>query len=142
MERIVSGVTRLGLGIAQGYLVELGSGLVLVDTGTPGNAPRVLAALAADGRLPRELGTAVLQPSFLLRGGYVLSPNDAVGGKPCEGQDRITIGACSRPVVETGAAVAVTGILRVQILGAWYPPAWGMPGLWAILPGVGFQIGL
>ncbi len=98
-----------------------------------------VAGLAA---VPRQLGSPVLQPSFLLRGGYVLSPNDALGGTPCAGQDRETIGACSRPVVETGAAAAVTGILRVQLLGAWYPPAWGMPGLWALLPGIGVQIGL
>jgi predicted acylesterase/phospholipase RssA len=96
------------------------------------------AGLAA---MPRQLGSPVLQPSFLLRGGYVLSPNDAVGGKPCEGQDRVTIGACSRPVVEVGAAAAVTGILRLQLMTAWYPPAWGMPGLWAILPGIGVQVG-
>jgi hypothetical protein len=91
--------------------------------------------------MPRQLGSAVFQPSFLLRGGYVLSPNDGAGGKPCTGQDRETIGACSRPVVEVGAAAAVTGILRLQLMTAWYPPAWGMPGLWAILPGLGFQLG-
>jgi hypothetical protein len=71
----------------------------------------------------------------------MLSPNDAFGGSPCEGQDRVTIGACSRPAVETGAAAALTGILRLQVMFAWYPPAFGSPGLWAILPSLGFQLG-
>ena len=61
----------------------------------------------------------------------MLSPNDSFGGKSCEGDDRVTIGACSRPAVEAGAAVAVTGILRLQLMAAWYPPAFGSPGLWA-----------
>jgi hypothetical protein len=43
--------------------------------------------------------------------------------------------------VELGAAAAVAGVLRVQILGQWYPPAWGLPGLWAISPSLGFQLG-
>ncbi len=83
----------------------------------------------------------MLQPSFLLRGGYVLSPNDDFGGSPCQGQDRVTLGACSRPAVELGAAATVTGVLRVQVLGQWYPPAWGLPGLWSITPSLGFQLG-
>lgn len=92
--------------------------------------------------LPASLGSPVLQPSFLLRGGWVLSPHDSFGGKPCEGDDRVTIGACSRPAVETGAAVAFTGLLRVQLMFAWYPPAFGSPGLWAFLPSIGVQLGL
>ena len=91
--------------------------------------------------VPRTIGSPVLQPSFLLRGGYVLSPNDDLGGSPCQGQDRGTVGACSRPAVEVGAAVAVISVLRIQILGQWYPPAWGLPGLWAISPSLGFQLG-
>ncbi len=97
-----------------------------------------VAGLAA---LPASLGSPVLQPSFLLRGGYVLSPNDDFGASPCDGQDRETIGACSRPAVETGAAASVAGFLRLQILAAWYPPAFGSPGLWAVLPSLGVQLG-
>ena len=91
--------------------------------------------------LPASIGSPFLQPSFLLRGGYVLSPHDDFGGSPCEGQDRETIGACSRPAVETGATVSVSGFLRAQLMFAWYPPAFGAPGLWAILPSLGLQLG-
>ncbi|MEI7703762.1 MAG: patatin-like phospholipase family protein [Deltaproteobacteria bacterium] len=94
------------------------------------------------GALPRQIGSPMFQPSFLVRGGYVLSPNDSFGGSSCEGQDRVTIAACTRPVVEAGAAAAIAGFLRIQLMGAWYPPAFGSPGLWALLPSLGFQLGL
>jgi hypothetical protein len=103
--------------------------------------PLAFTPLAGMGAVPRAIGSPFLQPSFLLRGGYVLSPNDDFGGSPCQGQDRVAVGACSRPAVEVGAAATVTGILRVQILGQWYPPAWGLPGLWSISPSLGFQLG-
>ncbi|MBS1109979.1 MAG: hypothetical protein H6Q88_1971, partial [Anaeromyxobacteraceae bacterium] len=103
--------------------------------------PVAFVPLVGLDALPASIGSPFLQPSFLLRGGYVLSPHDDFGGSPCEGQDRETIGACSRPAVETGAAVAVSGFLRAQLMFAWYPPAFGSPGLWAILPSLGLQLG-
>jgi predicted acylesterase/phospholipase RssA len=108
-----------------------------------GSSPPPVAFVPLVGldALPASLGSPAFQPSFLLRGGYMLSPNDSFGGSPCEGQDRVTIGACSRPAVEAGAAAAVIGALRLQLLFAWYPPAFGSPGLWAILPSLGFQLG-
>ena len=124
--------------------LRLTGALEIMNLGTVlGSSPAPVAFVPVVGisALPREIGSAFLQPSFLLRAGYMLSPNDAFGGKPCEGSDPVTIGACSRPVVEAGAAAAVAGILRLQLVGAWYPPAWGMPGLWAVLPSLGFQLG-
>ncbi len=103
--------------------------------------PVAFVPLVGLDALPASMGSPILQPSFLLRGGYVLSPNDDLGGSPCEGQDRVTIGACSRPAVEAGAAASVTGFLRLQLMFAWYPPAFGSPGLWAVLPSLGIQLG-
>lgn len=57
-DRIADGVVRLGLGVAQAYLVTLADGTHLVDTGTPGNGGRILAALAAaagDGAALRSI---------------------------------------------------------------------------------------
>jgi hypothetical protein len=105
------------------------------------SAPLAFTLVAGLAAVPRTIGSPVLQPSFLLRGGYVLSPNDSFGGSPCQGQDRETVGACSRWAVETGAAATVTGVLRIQLLVQWYPPAWGLPGLWSISPSLGFQLG-
>jgi hypothetical protein len=124
--------------------LRLTGAIEVMNLGTVlGSSPLPVAFVPLVGidALPREIGSAFLQPSFIVRGGYVLSPNDAFGGKPCEGNDPVTIGACSRPAVEAGAAAAVTGILRLQLMAAWYPPAWGMPGLWAVLPSLGFQLG-
>jgi hypothetical protein len=124
--------------------LRLTGSLEIMNLGTVfGSSPPPVAFVPVVGidALPREIGSAFLQPSFLLRGGYVLSPNDGFGGKPCGGTDPVTIGACSRPALEAGAAAAVTGILRLQLMAAWYPPAWGMPGLWALLPSLGFQLG-
>jgi predicted acylesterase/phospholipase RssA len=103
--------------------------------------PVAFVPLVGIDALPASLGSPVFQPSFLLRGGYMLSPNDSFGASPCEGQDRVTIGACSRPAVEVGAAAAVVGVLRLQLMLAWYPPAFASPGLWAVLPSLGFQLG-
>ncbi len=108
-----------------------------------GSSPPPVAFVPMIGldALPASMGSPAFQPSFLLRGGYMLSPNDSFGGSPCEGQDRVTIGACSRPAVEAGAAAALVGVLRLQLMFAWYPPAFGSPGLWAILPTLGVQLG-
>jgi len=105
------------------------------------SAPLAFTPVAGLSAVPRGIGSPVIQPSFLLRGGYVLSPNDSFGGTPCQGQDQSTLGACSRPAVEAGAAATVIGLLRAQILFQWYPPAWGLPGLWSISPSLGFQLG-
>lgn len=124
--------------------LRLTGALEIMNLGTVlGSSPPPVAFVPLVGisALPREIGSAFFQPSFLLRGGYMLSPNDSFGAKPCEGNDRVTIGACSRPAAETGAAAAITGLLRLQLLFAWYPPAFGSPGLWAIIPSLGVQLG-
>ncbi|HQR29735.1 MAG TPA: patatin-like phospholipase family protein [Anaeromyxobacteraceae bacterium] len=92
--------------------------------------------------MPRSLGSPLFQPSFLLRGGWVLSPHDSFGSGPCEGTDALTVGACTRPALEAGAAAAITGVVRIQLMAAWYPPSWKGPGLWALLPSLGIQLGL
>jgi hypothetical protein len=124
--------------------VRLTGAIEVINLATSfGSSPPPVAFVPVVGvdALPASLGSPVFQPSFLLRGGYMLSPNDSFGGSSCEGQDRVTIGACSRPAVETGAAAAIVGVLRLQLMFAWYPPAFGSPGLWAVLPSLGFQLG-
>jgi hypothetical protein len=104
-------------------------------------SPIAFTPLVGLGAVPRDIGSAALQPSFLARGGWVLAPSDDFGASPCEGNDRVTPGGCTRPALEAGAALAVTGILRVQLMASWYPPARGAPGLWSLNPSLGFQIG-
>jgi hypothetical protein len=104
-------------------------------------APVAFTFLAGLDAVPRAIGSPVLQPSFTVRGGYLLSLQDSGGSSECQGTDGSTIGACSRPTVQAGAALAVTRLLRLELMGEWYPPSRGMPGLWAIAPSLGFQLG-
>jgi hypothetical protein len=88
--------------------------------------------------VPASLGSTFFQPSFLLRGGWNLS---FANGANCSGSNGTTIGGCSRPEVEAGAALAFAGVVRLQLMVEWYPPALAAPGLWAFAPSLGFQLG-
>jgi hypothetical protein len=90
------------------------------------------------GFVPPGIGSAFFQPSFLVRGGWNLS---FANGADCSGSNGTTIGGCSRPEVEGGVALTVAGVVRVQVMVEWYPPALAAPGLWALAPSLGFQLG-
>jgi hydroxyacylglutathione hydrolase len=50
-----------GMGFSNAYLVETAQqGLILIDTGTPGKGPKVLAYLASIGRKPSEVSHIIL----------------------------------------------------------------------------------
>ena len=85
---------------------------------------------------PAALGTALLQGSVLVRGGYIFRLNESGA---CSGSAGTIIGGCSRPEVEAGGAASFAQLLRVQVLAEWYPPAHGAPGLWAVVPSMGLQ---
>jgi hypothetical protein len=87
--------------------------------------------------VPGSWGSTVFQPSFQVRGGYLFDFSDS----GCSGADGLTIGACSRGEVEAGAAVTVLSVIRFQLSFQWYPPARGAPGLWALAPSLGLQLG-
>jgi glyoxylase-like metal-dependent hydrolase (beta-lactamase superfamily II) len=57
---IVDGVYRLGLGGVAAYVIETPQGAVLVDTGMPGSAKRILAGLAALGMVPSDVAAIVV----------------------------------------------------------------------------------
>jgi len=86
--------------------------------------------------VPAALGSTFFQASFLLRGGYLFS----LDGPSCGGENGKEIGACSRPEAEAGAALSIARILRIQLVAEWYPPIGGAPGLWALVPAMGFQM--
>ncbi len=59
--RVADGVERVeGLRIGNAYVVLIDDGLLVVDTGMPGGAKRVLAAIGALGREPGEVRHIVL----------------------------------------------------------------------------------
>ncbi len=137
-----------------GRSLEVGGGTSVVDTlwlrlsgavkiqnllTTLSSDPSPLGIMPVAGVefVPVQLGIPLVQASFLARVGYLFDLTD--GG--CAGEAGRTIGACSRPEMEGGAAAVFASIVRVQLLFEWYPPARGAPGLWNVAPTLGFQFG-
>ena len=54
-QQIVPGLTRIPLGAVNAYLIEAPDGCVLIDSGYPGSAPDVMAAVRAAGRQPADV---------------------------------------------------------------------------------------
>jgi glyoxylase-like metal-dependent hydrolase (beta-lactamase superfamily II) len=54
--RIVPGLWQLSLGFVNAFLVDAGDGLVAVDTGIAGSAPKILEAVRSIGREPADIG--------------------------------------------------------------------------------------
>jgi hypothetical protein len=97
-----------------------------------------LLPVAGGAFVPAGIGSAFFQPSFLVRGGWNLS---LANGADCSGSNGSTIGGCSRPELEGGVGLTFAGVVRVQVMVEWYPPALEAPGLWALAPSLGFQLG-
>lgn len=57
---IVDGVYRFRLGGVAAYVIETPQGAVLVDTGMPGSATRILAGLAGLGMVPSDVAAIVV----------------------------------------------------------------------------------
>lgn len=102
-------VVRLGLGIAQGYLVDLDDGLHLVDTGTPGNTGRILAAIRAAGRDPSDLRAIALTHQHADHAGSAAAVARETGAD-------LLAHAEDAPVVRDGL-VPVTGTTSLSLLG-------------------------
>ena len=60
VEEIVPGLHRILKGYVNAYAIEDGDGLVLVDTGLPQRAPRVVAACRALGHSPDDVKTILI----------------------------------------------------------------------------------
>jgi hypothetical protein len=100
-------------------------------------SPVSLLPVAGVDFVPASIGSSLFQPSFQARAGYLFDFTD----EGCSGPAGETIGGCSRPEVEAGAAAVIAGLVRFQITFQWYPPARGAPGLWALAPSMGLQLG-
>ena len=58
---VVPGLTQIELGVVNAFLLEAGGGgLVLVDTGSPGSAPRILDAVADLGYRPTDVRDVIV----------------------------------------------------------------------------------
>jgi hypothetical protein len=92
--------------------------------------------------LPSWWSSTRLQPSLLLRGGWLFSTNDGGGFGTCSNPGSNVIGSCSRPMVQGGVSATILERIRLQATFNWYPPARsGQDNQWAIAPGIGVQWG-
>jgi hypothetical protein len=102
-----------------------------------------LGALVGAEYLPSAWADTRLQPSILLRGGWLFSTNDGGGFGDCPDPAPDAIGGCSRPIVQGGVSATLLERIRLQLTGNWYPPAHsGQKHQWSIGPGIGVQWGL
>jgi len=60
VKQVVPGLWQVPLGPVNAYLVDDGREVVVVDTGRPGSAPKIEAALAKIGRKPGDVRSIVL----------------------------------------------------------------------------------
>jgi hypothetical protein len=101
-----------------------------------------IGLLAGAEYLPSWWSSTRLQPSLLVRGGWLFSLNDAGGFGTCSDPNSTFIGSCSRPMIQAGVSATVLERLRLQVTANWYPPArQGQDNQWAIGPGIGVQWG-
>jgi hypothetical protein len=92
--------------------------------------------------LPSWWANTRLQPSLLLRGGWLFSSSDDGGFGTCDDPGSDVIGDCSRPTVQAGFSATLLERVRLQATFNWYPPVRsGQDHQWAIGPGIGLQWG-
>jgi hypothetical protein len=102
-----------------------------------------LGALVGGEYLPSRWSNTRLQPSVLLRAGWLFSSNDDGGFGACAEPESGTISGCSRPTIQGGVSATLLERVRLQATFNWYPPAHGgQEHEWAIGPGIGVQWGL
>ncbi len=99
--------------------------------------------LAGAEYLPSAWANTRLQPSLLLRGGWLFAVNDEGGFGDCTDPASDVIGSCSRPAIQGGVSATLLERVRLQVTGNWYPPVRsGQKQQWSIGPGIGIQWGL
>jgi hypothetical protein len=99
-----------------------------------------LSLLAGVEVLPAAWASSALQPSFVLRGGLLLSQGDDFGFGTCGSPGSDKVGSCSRPVVGAGVVATALERFRLQLFFNYYPTTGsGQESWWAIAPGLGVQ---
>lgn len=103
--------------------------------------PFALGGLAGVETMPPGLSTAGLQLGGAVRAGWVFSRGDRYGAGACEGPFAGEIGGCSRFVSQAYVAASALEVIRLQLVGEWYPAIRaGQKGLWSVSPAIGFQL--
>lgn len=139
------------IGVSQGFRGEFGgvasvrfhAALALTNTArliSNESGAVALAPLLGIEILPAAWSSTTLQPSIVVRGGYLFSSRDGWSTTSCPTPTSDTIGSCSRAIVGAGVAATALERVRLQLFFNYYPPphsenvAW-----WSLGPGVGLQ---
>jgi predicted acylesterase/phospholipase RssA len=138
-------------GISKGFRSDLGgiasvrllAALQLTNTArliSNENGAVALAPLLGVEILPATWASTTLQPSIIIRGGFLFSSRDGWNTRSCPTPASETIGTCSRFVVGAGVSTTVLERVRVQVMFNYYPaPHAQEVGWWAVGPGIGIQ---
>jgi hypothetical protein len=99
-----------------------------------------LAPLLGIEIMPATWSSTALQPSILVRGGFLFSSRDAWSTKSCPTPSSDTIGSCSRPVIGAGVAATALERVRLHVMFNYYPaPHVEKVDWWSVGPGIGLQ---
>ena len=118
--KVAEGVHRIdGVRISNAYLVSVEDGLLLVDTGIPGNAKRTLASIERLGRRPDELRTIVLTHWHIDHVGSVAELTRLTGAQVAiHGLDAPVLAGRERPVKGRRAMAVITRLFRLRAVTA------------------------
>ncbi len=99
---VVPGLWCVELGAVNAYLLEDGDGLVLIDTGSPGSAPKLLDAVDQLGRRPSDVHAVIVTHLHPDHAGALAAVLDATGAEawmhPADAAE-VRIGNGFRPYV-------------------------------------------
>ncbi|MCY1014605.1 patatin-like phospholipase family protein [Pyxidicoccus sp. MSG2] len=102
-----------------------------------GGEPFALAVVAGPEFRPPALQAPLAQGRIALRAGWQFSTRGSASDRDCDSDG---VSACSRPVVQGLLGMTLLERFRLQVVGEWYPPTAGHPGLWAVAPGIGVEL--
>lgn len=113
-----SRVRPISLGFVNAFLV-LGKRPVLVDTGIPGSAPKILAAIREEGYEPRDLSLIIITHAHTDHFGSAAAVSEATGAP-------VLVHACEAGVLESGAGlppvpVSFSGRIFALMIGKTAP---------------------
>ena len=114
--KVAEGVHRIdGVRVSNVYLVSVEDGLLLVDTGIPGNAKRILAFIERLGRRPDELRTIVLTHWHIDHVGSVAELKRLTGAQVAIHElDAPVLAGRERPAKGRRAMAVITRLFRLR----------------------------
>ena len=114
--KVAEGIHRVdGVRVSNAYLVSVEDGLLLVDTGIPGNAKRILAFIERLGRRPDELRTIVLTHWHIDHAGSVAELKRLTGAQVAIHElDAPVLAGRERPAKGRRAMAVITRLFRLR----------------------------